>query len=96
MVVTYVNDRNQKQKISNEATTYVLPFSGNIMISDIASPFAYVNGDAVKVENGKVSVEIQEKSLEIGVDRNKNTVYVCCVLCGRQHCFWTIILLVGR
>jgi len=79
VVVTYVNDRNQKQKISNEATTYVLPFSGNIMISDIASPFAYVNGDAVKVENGKVSVEIQEKSLEIEVDETK---YSICVLCS--------------
>ena len=79
MIVTYVNDRNQKQKISDDATAYVLPFSGIIMISDIASPFAYVNGDAVKVENGKVSVEIREKSLEIEANETK---YNICVLCS--------------
>lgn len=79
MIVTYVNDRDQKQKISDDATAYVLPFSGTIMISDIASPFAYVNGDAVKVENGKVSVEIQEKSLEIEANETK---YNICVLCS--------------
>ena len=38
MIVTYVNDRDQKQKISDDATAYVLPFSGTIMILDIASP----------------------------------------------------------
>lgn len=79
MIVTYVNDRDQKQKISDDATAYVLPFSGIIMILDIASPFAYVNGDAVKVENGKVSVEIQEKSLAIEADETK---YNICVLCS--------------
>lgn len=79
MIVTYVNDRDQKQKISDDVTAYVLPFSGTIMILDIASPFAYVNGDAVKVENGKVSVEIQEKSLEIEADETK---YNICVLCS--------------
>lgn len=79
MIVTYVNDRDQKQKISDDATAYVLPFSGTIMISDIASPFAYVNGDAVTVENGKVSVEIQEKSLAIEADETK---YNICVLCS--------------
>ena len=79
MIVTYVNDRDQKQKISDDATAYVLPFSGTIMILDIASPFAYVNGDAVKVENGKVSVEIQEKSLAIEADETK---YNICVLCS--------------
>ncbi len=79
MIVTYVNDRDPKQKISDDATAYVLPFSGTIMISDIASPFAYVNGDAVKVENGKVSVEIQGKSLEIEANETK---YNICVLCS--------------
>lgn len=79
MVVTYVNDRNQKRKISDDVTAYVLPFSGNIMLSDIVSPFAYVNGDAVKVENGKVSIEIQEKSLEIEADETR---YNICVLCS--------------
>lgn len=79
MIVTYVNDRDQKQKISDDATAYVLPFSGTIMISDIASPFVYVNGDAVKVENGKVSVGIQEKSLEIEANETK---YNICVLCS--------------
>ena len=79
MIVTYVNDRNQKQKISDDATAYVLPFSGTILITGIASSFAYVNGDAIKVENGKLSVEIQEKSLEIEADETK---YNICVLCS--------------
>ena len=65
MIATYVNDRNQKQKISDDITVYVLPFSGTIVISDIESPFVYVNGDSVKIENEKLQVEIQEKSLEI-------------------------------
>lgn len=79
MVVTYVNDGNQKQKISDDATAYVLPFSGKLLVSEISSPFAYVNGDAIKVENGKISVEIQEKSLEIEADE---TNYNICVLCS--------------
>ena len=74
MIVTYVNDMDQKRKISDDATAYVLPFSGTIMILDIASPFAYVNGDAVKVENGMVSVEIQEKSLAIEADETKYNI----------------------
>lgn len=61
MIVTYVNDRDQKQKISDYATAYVLPFSGTIMILDIASPFAYVNGDAVKVEkHNEIQVDLQQ------------------------------------
>lgn len=79
MIVIYVNDRNQKQKISDDATTYVLPFSGTIILANVVSPFAYVNGDAIKVENGKVSIEIQEKSLEIEADETK---YNVCVLCS--------------
>ena len=78
MIVTYVNDRNQKQKISDDATAYFLPFSGTIILANVVSPFAYVNGDAIKVENGKVSIEIQEKSLEIEADETK---YNVCVLC---------------
>ena len=79
MIITYVKDRNQKQRISADVTAYVLPFSGTIIISEIASPFVYVNGDAVKAENGKVSVDIQEKSLEIESDEIK---YNICVLCS--------------
>lgn len=78
MVVTYVNNKNQKQKISGDATAYVLPFSGNIILADIASPFAYVNGDAIKVENSKVTITIQDKSLEIEVDEAHFNVSVLC------------------
>ena len=78
MIVTYVNERNQKQKISDDATLYVLPFSGTVLLTDIESPFVYVNGDSIKVENGKVSIGIKEKSLEIEADEKK---YNVCVLC---------------
>lgn len=79
MIVTYVNERKQEQKISDDVTAYVLPFSGSIVLTEIVSPFAYVNGDTIKVENGKVSFEIKEKSLEIEGDENK---YNICVLCS--------------
>ena len=80
MIATYVNDRNQKQKISDDITVYVLPFSGTIVISDIESSFVYVNGDSVKIENEKLQVAIQEKSLEIDADKTK---YNICVLCSK-------------
>ncbi|WP_312072188.1 hypothetical protein [Anaerotignum propionicum] len=78
MVVTYVNNKNQKQKLSGETTAYVLPFSGNINVTDITSPFAYVNGDAIKVENNKITVVIHDKAVELEVDEVHFSI---CVLC---------------
>ena len=78
MVVTYVNNKNQKQKLSGETTAYVLPFSGLIVVTEIVSPFAYVNGDAIKVENGKIAVPIQDKAIELEAD---DVHFNVCVLC---------------
>ena len=78
MVVTYVNNKNHKQKLSGEKTAYVLPFSGSINVTDITSPFAYVNGDAIKVENSKIFITIQDQTVELEVDE---VHYNICVLC---------------
>lgn len=92
MVVTYVNNKNQKQKLSGETTAYVLPFSGLIVVTEIVSPFAYVNGDAIKVENGKIAVPIQDKAIELEAD---DVHFNVCVLCTpwTPTMSWTIILL---
>ncbi|SHK77779.1 hypothetical protein SAMN02745136_03322 [Anaerocolumna jejuensis DSM 15929] len=86
MVVIYVNNKNQKQIISGETTTYVLPFSGRILLSELKNPFAYVNGDAIKVENGRIELAINDKSLEIEAEDQHINI---CVLCTP----WTPTLL---
>lgn len=78
MVVTYVNNKNQKRRLNGDTTAYVLPYSGQIIVSDIASPFAYVNGDAIKVESNRITIPIQDKAIELEVDEVHFNI---CVLC---------------
>jgi hypothetical protein len=78
VLVTYVNNKNQRQKLSVETTAYVLPFSGMVKITDIVSPFVYINGDAIKVENNNITISVQDKGVELEVDDIRFNISVLC------------------
>ena len=78
MNVLFVSNQNKKTTLLSDQTNYILPYSGKIIITDIASPLLYVNGDAYTVENNFKSIDVKSKSLDINVDGH---VYVVRVLC---------------
>lgn len=71
-------DSGKSIELSPESTTYVLPFSGTLVMDKITQPFVYCNGDALCVENEMVQIPITDKTLEIEVEGNRFTI---CVLC---------------
>lgn len=78
MSVLFVSNQNKKSTLLSDQTNYILPYSGKIIITDIASPLLYVNGDAYTVENNFKSIDVKSKSLDINVDGLVYTVRVLC------------------
>lgn len=78
MSITYVNKKKQKMIVSSDKTSYVLPFSGAVYITEVRSTFFYVNGEALKPEEGRAIIDIEDASLELEVDSEH---YSICVLC---------------
>lgn len=79
MTVTFVNHQKNKINLLSGQTNYLLPYSGEIIIRDIASSILYVNGDAYAVENRSKTIQIEKASMEIEVDHIN---YIIRVLCG--------------
>lgn len=80
MTVTYIDRKKQKTKLSSTITSFVLPYSGKIVIKEIFDDYIYINGLSQSVSAGAYTIEIDDTSLEIEVDRE---MFVIRVLCGQ-------------
>lgn len=78
MVVTYVSRQNEKQILSSEVTSYILPSSGSIVIKEVNEPLVYMNGDSFEVRNGGITIPIGTKSIELEVEGKTFDIHVLC------------------
>lgn len=78
MTVTYVNRCNEKRILSSEVTSFILPYSGSLVVKDIKDVFVYINGLSQRVSIGEITIQIEDKSFELEVDGEAFDIRVLC------------------
>lgn len=84
MNAVFVSNQNQKKILLSDKTNYLLPYSGKIIIKDIASPLIYINGDAYPVEKTSMILDVASTSMDIDVDGSIYTIRILCKECSNE------------